>query len=129
MGSPADLAATLHIVEHEVCFHFNHSKSLLYILEMLTRLSLSYRLTSPPPAVALLSGLSIGPPDYCEEVFSSRLSKVKVTLGALHGMGDAQVECTLLCSCLALPKVSFILCACPPCHIQHTAAEIDSAIH
>ena len=32
--------------------------------------------------------------------------KVKVSLGALHGMGDAQVECTLLRSCLALPKAS-----------------------
>ena len=36
MGSPADLAAVLHIVEHKgppLGFHLNHSKSLLYIPE------------------------------------------------------------------------------------------------
>ena len=42
--------------------------------------------------------------------------------------GDTQVECsTLLRSCLTLPKVSFILCACPASHIQITAAELGSA--
>ena len=74
-------------------------------------------------------GCPIGLPDHCEEVFSSRLSKVKVSLGALHVMCDAQVECNLLRSCLALHKLSFILCSCLSSHIHCTAAEFDSAIH
>ncbi len=94
----------------------------------LSRLSLSSQQTFPLPAEVTLSpGMPHRFPDYCE-VFGARLSKLKESLGALHGVGDSQLECTLLRSCLALPKVSFILRACPPSHIQRTAAEFDRAI-
>lgn len=44
-------------------------------------------------------------------------------------MGDAQLEATILRSCLALPKVSFVLHACPPSHLAHSLTEFDEAIH
>ena len=133
MGSPEDLAAALRIVESEgppLGLHLNRNKSLLFI-----PVEADPALSPLPPDIPItrngftLLGCPIGPPDYCEEVFQARLSKVKVSLGALHGMGDAQLESTLLRSCLALPKVSFILRTCPPSHIHQTAAEFDCAIH
>jgi hypothetical protein len=130
MGSPEDLASALRIVESEGPLrglHLNRSKSLLFIPE-----GGDPALSSLPPDIPItrsgfsLLGCPIGPADYCEGVFQARLSKVKVSLEALHGLGDSQLESTLLRSCLALPK---ILRACPPSHINHTAAEFDCAIH
>ena len=45
-------------------------------------------------------------------------------------MSDSQLETALLCSCLALPKVAFILRACPPppSHINCTARDFDTTI-
>ena len=43
-------------------------------------------------------------------------------------MADAQMEMTLLRSCLALPKVSFVLRACPPSHIHHSTNLFDATI-
>ena len=40
-------------------------------------------------------------------------------------MGDTQLESTLLCSCLALPNVSFVFRACPPSHLYHFSSEFD----
>ena len=50
---------------------------------------------------------------------------MKSSLGALRDIGDSQLESTLLRSCLALPKVSFILRTCPPSHICLAAVEFD----
>ncbi len=132
MGSPEDLAAALHIVEREgppLGLHLNRFKSLLYIPEDAVQAQSVLPTDIPTTRRGFsLLGCPIGPPDYCEEAFGARLSKLKESLGALHGVGDSQVECTLLRSCLALPKVSFILRACPPSHIQCTTAEFDIAI-
>ena len=81
MGSPADLAAVLHIAVHEgppLGFHLNHSKSLLYIPEDANP-ALSVLLPDIPTTRRgfTLLGCPIRPPDYCKEVFSSRLLKVK----------------------------------------------------
>ena len=38
------------------------------------------------------------------------------------------METALLRSCLALPKVAFILQACPPSHINRIARDFDAAI-
>ena len=100
MGSPEDLATAVRIVESEgppLGLHLNRNKSLLFI-----PLEADPALSPLPPDIPItrngftLLGCPIGPPDYCEEVFQARLSKVKVSLGALHGMGDAQLESTLL---------------------------------
>ena len=55
----------------------------------------------------------------------ARLQKLKASLGVLCEMGDAQLESTLLCSCLALPNVSFVFRACPPSHLYHFSSEFD----
>ena len=47
---------------------------------------------------------------------------------AQRDIGDSQLETTLLRSCLALPKVSYVLRACPPSHICHTFVDFDRAI-
>ena len=51
-----------------------------------------------------------------------------MSLGALTDMGDSQLEISLLRSCLALPKVSYVLRACPPNHIRRSTAAFDKAI-
>ena len=45
---------------------------------------------------------------FCEEVFQERINKISFSLNALQNLCDSQLESTLLCSCLALPKVSFV---------------------
>ena len=73
-----------------------------------------------------LLGCHIGPPpDFCEDVFRSRLVKVRASLGALRDMGDSQLETSLLRSCLALQKIFFVLCTCSPSHKCHTTVDFD----
>ena len=132
VGSPEGLSAALHIIESvgpTLGLHLNRSKSLLYIPEDAdaSHSPLPAEIPTARRGFSLL-GCPIGPPDYCEEVFRDRLEKMKGSLDALHIMGDSQLETTLLRSCLALPKIAFILRACPPSHIHHTAKEVDNAI-
>ena len=58
----------------------------------------------------------------------ARLQKLKTSLGVLCEMGDAHLEFTLLLSCLALPKVSFVFRACPPSHLYHFSSEFDTSM-
>jgi len=60
-----------------------------------------------------LLGCWIGLPEFCEEEFSWRIAKVRTSLNAVHDLKYSQLETTLLCSCLALPKVAFVFWACP----------------
>ena len=132
IGSPEDLATALRIVERDgpsLGLHLNRGKSLLFILE-----DADASLSPLPPDIPIsrrgfsLLGCPIGPPDFCEEVFQARLAKLKVSLGALRDMGDSQLETTLIRSCLALLKVSYVLRACPPSHICRTSVDFDKAI-
>jgi len=54
--------------------------------------------------------------------------KLTASLNTLQRMGNAQLETTLLCSCLALPKTSFILRTCPRNHIVHLVLDFYSSI-
>ena len=56
------------------------------------------------------------------------ISKVRASLGSLHYLDDSQLETTLLRSCLALPKISYVLRACPPTHLTQAAEELDFAM-
>jgi len=91
-------------------------------------------LSSLPPDIPIthcgffLLGCPIGPPCFCKEVFQSRLVKLTASLNALQGMGNAQLEATLLCSCLALAKILFILSTCPSSHIVHSIVDFNSSI-
>ena len=132
IGSPDQLAAALDIIEREgptVGLNLNRSKFLLFIPQE------EDASTSPlPPDIPVtregfsLLGCPIGPPAFCEEVFHRRVLKVRASLEALHALDDSQLETTLLRSCLALPKVSYVLRACPPTHLTQAAEELDFAI-
>ena len=93
MGHPEDLAAALHIVERNgpsLGLHLNRSKSLLFIPEEAD--ASQSPLPSDIPTTChcfSLLGCPIGTPDFCEEVFRSRLLKVRASLGALRDMGDS----------------------------------------
>ena len=132
MGSPDDLAVALQILERDgppLGLHLNRGKSLLFIPE-----DADADQSPLPPDIPItrhgfsLLGCPVGPPDYCEEIFQARIEKVKVSLGALQDLEDAQLEYTLLRSCLSLPKVSFVLRACPPSHILNAAKDFDFAM-
>ena len=56
-----------------------------------------------------LLGCPVGPPDFCEATFQTRVDKIKLSLGLLHTLEDSQAQTTLLRSCLALPKVVSVL--------------------
>ena len=75
-----------------------------------------------------LLGCPVGPPSFCEESFGQRIAKIKSVLDCLHDLGDAQLETTLLRSCLSLPKVSYVLRTCPPNNIRHGLSVFNNAI-
>ena len=126
IGSPKDLSAALQIVETDgpsVGLHLNRGKSLLFSPKA------SDISKSPvPPEVPVthagfyLLGCPIGPPSFCKEVLQDKIRK---SLELLHEMGDSQLETTLLRSCLALPKFSYLIRTCPPSHISQATADFD----
>ena len=132
VGSPGDLSAALHIVESEgpaVGLHLNRGKSLVYIPE-----GCDASLSPLPPEVPVtrvgfcLLGCPIGPPPYCEEVLEDRVSRIRESLVVLHDMGNSQLETTLLRSCYALPKFSYIIRTCPPSDISQATKRFDVAM-
>ena len=131
VGRPGDLSAALHTVETEdppVGLHLNRGKSLLFVPR-----DCDASLSPLPPEVPVtragfcLLGCPIGPPS-CEQVLQDRVVKIREALGVLLEMGDAQMETTLLRSCFALPKFSYLLCTCPPTHISKATVDFDVAM-
>ena len=49
-------------------------------------------------------------------------------MGALEDLNDSQLECTLLHSYLALPKVSFVLPTYTSSHIYQSATDSDTYV-
>ena len=93
MGSPEDLAVALRIVKEEgpaLGLHLNHSKSLLFIPpeDDASQFTLPQDIPITHCGFSLLS-CPIGPPDFCEEVFGTRLQRLKSSLGTLQDLGDA----------------------------------------
>ena len=132
MGSPQDLTAALRIIEEEgpsVGLHLNRGKSLLFIPAAAdsTQSTLPSEIPITRNGFSLL-GCLIGLPSFCEEVFHKRVSKVRPCMGALKDLNDSQLECTLLRSCLTLPKVSFVLRTCTPSHIYQSAMDFDTSV-
>ena len=89
------------------------------------------RIKAEVPSLALnawyffcLLGCPIGPPSYCEEVLQVRISRIRESLVVLHDMDDSQLETTLLRSCLALPKFSYVLRTCPPSYIDQAVRDL-----
>ena len=72
-----------------------------------------------------LLGSPVGPISFCEDIFSKRVSKIADTLSKLADLEDSQMETALLRSCLALPKVAYVLRTCPPALIQEALGSFD----
>ena len=53
---------------------------------------------------------------------------IRKSLATLHDMQDSQLETTLLRSCLALPRFSYILRTTPPSYIEQAARDFDVAV-
>ena len=90
--------------------------------------------SSLPPDIPVASGgfclrgCPIGPPSYCEEIVQARITRIRESLAALHDMQDSQLETTVLRSCLALPKFSYILRTSPPSYIEQATRDFDVAV-
>ena len=132
VGPPESLSAALDIIERDgpsLGLHLSRAKSLLYAP---SQSDASQSLL--PPGIPITSGgfsllgCPIGPPSYCEEVLQSRITKVRESLVALHDMRDSHLETTLLRSCLALPKVMYVLRTSPPSYIMQAARDFDEAV-
>ena len=132
MGQPRDLVSALHIIEQDgplVGLQLNRGKSLLFIPEEAD----ASTLPSPPEIPTTRSGFSllgspVSPLSFCEEVFQERINKISFSLNALQDLRDSQLELTLLRSCLALPKVSFVLRTCPLSNICQAVKNFDILI-
>ena len=132
VGPPGSLATALHIVESvgpSIGLHLNHGKSLLHVPGNceVSENPLPSDIPISKDGFCLL-GCPIGPPSFCEEILQGRVSKIKETLKIVHDMGDSQLETAILRSCLALPKVTYVLRTCPPSHIVSATREFDMAI-
>ena len=132
MGSPADLASALEIVEAEgpaMDLFLNRSKSVLFIPpEQNPALSLLPSEIPSTRQVFTLLGFPVGPPSFCEASLLHQVEKIKSALSRLGDLRDSQLETTLLRSCLSLPKLSFTLRTCPPSYIHRASCEFDYAM-
>ena len=67
----------------------------------------------------------MGPAEYCLEAVLARVEKVHDCITKLRDLQDAQLEASLLCSCLSLHKLIHLLCTCPPDVITKALERID----
>ena len=116
LGSHSLLSCS-DLIEREgprIGLHLNKAKSLLYIPA-----EADQSVNPLPSAIPIvregfsLLGCPVGPPDFCEASFQTRIDKIKLSLNLLHTLEDSQAQTTLLRSCLALPKVVSVLWASP----------------
>ena len=70
-------------------------------------------------------GSPLGPAECCLESVLGRIQKVRYSLNRLGDLEDSQIETALLRSCLSLPKVTHLLCTCPPGVIQSALVKFD----
>ena len=128
-GPASDVAAALTIIEEEEPKHglyLNRSKCLIHTTHLV---DISHPSLCAIPLISGgfgLLGSPICPVDYCEAAFQQRIQKVLDVVSRLGDLQDSQMECTLLRSCLALPKVSYILHTCPPQFINDALECFDN---
>ena len=75
-----------------------------------------------------LLGCPIGSPSFRASSVLKRVKKVQEIIRCLPALKDSQMEASLLCMCLALPKLAFSLRTCPPSYIKDTLALFDQAL-
>ena len=126
IGSPKDLSAALQIVETDgpsVGLHLQRGKSILFSPKAF---DISKSPLPPEVSVTHAGFCLLGcPPSFCKEVLQDRIVKIRKSLELLHEMSDSQLETTLLRSCLALAKLSYLIRTCPPSHISQATADFD----
>ena len=131
-GCPTDLCCALAIIEAEWPprgLFLNRSKSLLIVPADASCDSLSL-----PPGIPVsrdgftLLGAPFGSPSFCTSSILRRVQKIQGILGSLKDLQDSQIQTTLLCSCLALPKISFALRTCAPQLIQPALVAFDDCM-
>ena len=128
-GTPQDLAAALKITGPLRGLHVNRSKLLLYIppCDDLHQNKL-------PPDIPIsfsgfcLLGVPLGSDTFREQIVLGKVEKIRHSLECLRVLGDSQLQTTLLCSCLSLPKFNYSLRTCPPSLILNATTLFDNAI-
>ena len=129
-GTAEDLAKALAIIEEDGPprgLRLNRSKSLHYILE-----DADGSHNPLPPEIPItrsgfsLLGSPIGPASFCESIAAKRVEKIRSAVTKLRDLEDSQIQSTLLRSCLALPKLNFLLRSCPPVYIHQATMAFDN---
>ena len=112
VGPPGDLSAALHIVEScsSVALHLKLTEASPSCLSCKAAMSLSphchLRSLSPVRGSLSWAALLAFPPSLKR---CSRVGLPSGSLGLLHEMGNSHVVATLLRSCFALPKFSYVI--------------------
>ena len=128
-GTERDLATALSIIEAEGPprgLFLNRRKSLIYTP---ANSSITHPQLRDIPTTSegfTLLGSPIGPSTFCEGSVSRRIHKVQEIVARLNDLEDSQSECTLLRSCLALPKLAHVLRTCPPSLIPKALGSFDN---
>ena len=130
-GSPEDLSKALSIIESEGPprgLILNQAKSLVFAPP---DSSVSHAFLQNIPTTSegfTLLGSPIGLANFCESNLSICVNKIREALSCLGDIQDSQMETTLLRSCLALPKLAYILRCCPPALIPNALNLFDSLL-
>ena len=90
------------------------------------RITCSLLISLSPLGGIHLFSFPIGPPSYCEESLLQRIGKVRYILVKLSDLQDSEMKTTFLCSCLAILKVAYALCTCPPSFICQALLTFDN---
>ena len=117
IGPPTDLATALNITECDGPprgLYLNCSKSLLYIPSTCALTPL-YLMTFQSRRRALIFLVAQWVHHHIVKgYYRPRVGQNRESLTALCDLNDSHMETTLLRSCLALPKFSYVLCTCSP---------------
>ena len=76
-------------------------------------------------AGVILLGTPVGSTDFVKAAFESKLEKIRSLTSLLSGLHQPHVEFVLLRSCLALPKIVFLLRTTDTSGFKHLLAEFD----
>ena len=123
-----ELAAALSIIEDEGPVRgivLNQSKSLIVASShhpvdhpLFSNITVSF-------GVFNLLGSPLNPAEYRLEAVLAKVNKVHDSIIKLRDLQDAQLEASLLHSCLSLPKLIHLLCMCPPDEITKALERSD----
>ena len=130
-GSRSELLKALNILELEGPrrgLHLNQDKCLLFVPPGDYNSNDGFGNIPIVQDGFVLLGSPVGSPSFIASHASAKVEEVKKLISFLPDLKDSHMQFCLLHSCLSLPKLTFLLCTCPPNLIQDASLTFDQVI-